>query len=169
MKTRQYLAILVLTCGATIASAQTIESRVTDCAGVTDSQQRLACFDALAIDLASGVKQAAQEHDPSTSSSVDPDTMSGSSGHSSDEKFGLEHKDERKGQAKELQARVSGIYKNTLGQMILMLDNGQIWQQKDTKTLIIDTGDPVLIERGFMSAFYLSARDKKRISVARVK
>lgn len=154
MKLQQCLVILVLACGAGVATAQTIENRLADCAGVEDEQQRLACFDDLVSSLRPAEGQVAPAAPPVTAST---------------EAFGLEHKNVNADRAGELQAKVTGIYKNSLGQMLLILDNGQIWQQKDSKTLIIHKDDLVLIERGFMSAFYLTAKDKKRIKVARVK
>jgi hypothetical protein len=170
MKQQRSLVALALTCIATVASAQGIEDRITGCAGVNDQQQRLACFDTLAMDVASGSGLVAQQHGlRSTDYPASPVARSGKSSQSSEDQFGLEHKDKNEGLADELRAQVTEIYKNKLGKMLLILDNGQIWRQKDTKTLIIHKGDSVLIERGFMSAFYLTANDKKRINVARVK
>lgn len=170
MKPQQCVAAFVLASITAVAPAQTIEERIADCAGESDHQQRLACFDLLARDVASGSGRVAREKDqPSSVSPAGSVTPPGSPGHSSVEKFGLEHKDKNGDLAEELQAQVMEIYKDALGKMLLILDNGQIWQQKDTRTLIIHKGDSVLIERGFMSAFYLTANKKKRIRVARIK
>ena len=170
MKQQQYLAALVLACITTATPAQTIEDRILGCAAESDQQQRLTCFDTLAADVASGAVNSAPEQDqPPTDSSPNPVARSDSPENSSDENFGLEHKVKNAEVADELQTQVAEIYKDGLGKMLLILDNGQIWQQKDSKTLIIKKGDSIFIERGFMSAFYLSANGKKRIRVARIK
>ena len=54
MKRQQCAMILVLTCIATAAAAQTTENRLAECASLNDPQQRLSCFDTLAEDVASG-------------------------------------------------------------------------------------------------------------------
>ena len=61
MKQQQFLVALVLACVATAAPAQTIETRVLGCAGVNTQEQRLACFDTLARDVAAGSAQAVEE------------------------------------------------------------------------------------------------------------
>ena len=167
MKRLQCLVTLALICSASTAFAQSIEDRIAACAKVSGSQHRLACFETLAADVAGQVEPEAD--DAMTGSPPYSTSGSESSSQSTEDKFGLEHKSKNEGLADELRAQVSEIYKDGLGKMLLILNNGQIWQQKDTKTLIIHKGDAVRIERGFMSAFYLTANDRKRISVARVK
>ena len=147
MKPRQYLALLVLTGAAVTAGAQSPEEGLADCAGVADQQLRLACFDKLAARYAPG---------PGVAVDTEPR-----------EQFGLEHKAPEP--VAELAARVTGIDKNALGKMVFTLDNGQAWQQKDSKRLVVQTGDEVRIERGALSAFYLSAGGNRRIQVARVR
>ena len=150
---QQFLAVLVLMGVTGVVLAGTVEQGLADCAGIDAEQQRLVCFDTLARDVATGPKPVTSEppEEPST------------------ETFGLEHKDPNLGGDSELRAIVTGINKTTLGKMMLTLDNGQVWQQKDSKTLLLREGDAVLIERGALSAFYLSADGNKRIAVARVK
>lgn len=150
---QQFLAVLVLMGVTGAVSAGTVEQGLADCAGVAGEQQRLACFDALARNVAVG---------PDPVAPASPDEPS-------TEQFGLEHKDPNLGGESELRAVVTGVKKTTLGKMTLTLDNGQVWQQKDSKTLLLHEGDTVLIERGALSAFYLSAGGNKRISVSRVK
>ena len=139
MESRHYLALLVLAHAATAVGAQPLEDRLVDCAGVEEEAQRLACYDNLAAPLRASDKDA----------------------------FGLEHKTPEP--VAEIEARVSAIGRDALGKMVFTLDNGQTWQQKDSKRLIVHEGDAVTIERGALSAFYLSAGDNKRISVSRIK
>jgi len=166
----QHLTALVFVFVASVASAQTIENSLAACAVVSDQQQRLECFDALARDVGAspGSRALGQSKTPSNSrENVAPPVTS--TDESSMALFGLEHKDPNAVGPSELSAVVSGIRKSALGRMTLTLDNGQVWQQKDDKTLILHEGDAVLIERGFMNAFYLSAGGNKRIAVARAR
>ena len=170
MKQQRCLVALVLIGIATVAHAQTTEERIVLCAKVIDQQQRLVCFENLARDVESGWQKVSREHAQEPAASLDtPLVHSELSDQSSKGDFGLEHKDGKEALSDKLQSHVVEIYKNSLGKMILTLDNGQIWQQMDTKSLIIHKGDLILIERGALSAFYLSAKGKKRIRVVRVR
>lgn len=150
---RKLLVIPLLVCAAGVAVAGSVEQELAGCTEMTGEQKRLACFDALAQDVAARSKAAA----------------SGEAGTPLTRTFGLEHKDPNAGGASELRAVVAGIKKSVLGRMVLTLDNGQVWQQNDSKTLLLHVGDDILIERGALSAFYLSSDGSKRISVSRIK
>lgn len=150
---KPYLVCVVSIVVAGGVSAGTVEQGLAGCAGIDGEQQRLACFDALARDVVTPAQGAT------------PPVADGPSTHA----FGLEHKDPNLGGTSELRATLSAVKKTALGRMVLILDNGQVWQQKDSKTLLLHEGDAVLIERGALSAFYLSADGNKRIAVARVK
>ena len=147
MKPGQYLPLLVLTGAAAAVGAKPLEEQLADCAGVADQQQRLACFEELAAEYAPGPGAAADSETP--------------------EQFGLEHKTPEP--VVEIAARVTSLGKNALGKIVFTLDNGQTWQQKDSKRLIVREGDEIRIERGALSAFYLSAGDNRRIQVARIR
>jgi hypothetical protein len=147
MKPGLYPALLVLTGAAATAGAQSPVDGLLECSGVTDQQQRLACFDKLAAEYAPGHGAPVAAQPP--------------------EQFGLEHKTPEP--VAGIAARVTGMDRNALGKMVFTLDNGQVWAQKDSKRLIVHVGDEVRIERGALSAFYLSAGDNRRIQVARIR
>ncbi len=166
---------LILAGIASVAAANTTEKRIADCAGINDNQQRLVCFDALARDLESQsdrlTKQQVQSQE-SPVSSAGPEASTESTAPldpSPSQKFGLEHKQSTSELPGNIQAIVTELKRNAYGQLILRLDNGQTWQQKDSKTIIIHKGDLVFIERGVLGAFYLKAGGRKLIKVARVK
>lgn len=144
MKLQSFMASIALAGMASAALAQDLEDRLLSCAGVAQQQERLACYDA----LSGAVNNRTGEAEPTG-------------------QFGLEHKTPE--QVPEIKARVARIDKDALGKMVFTLDNGQTWQQKDSKPLIVHQGDEVLIERGALSAFYLSAGDNRRIQVARIR
>lgn len=141
------LTIVVLTALAGLATAKTIEERLVDCTGLDDQQRRLACFDELAIDVSS----------------------TSASGNVPGQGFGLEHKDIKKDLPEAQQGIVREVRKNAYGAKVLILDSGQVWEQKDARKITIHSGDTVLIERGSMSAFYLTTKGDKRIRVARIR
>ena len=141
------LSVFVLAGLLGSVSAQTTEERLIGCANIADQEQRYTCFDDLANDVKSKVN----------------------SDKTSSQEFGLEHKEMTKGLAETQQAIVKKLTKNAYGAMVLTLENGQVWEQKDTRKMTIHHGDTVLIERGSMSAFYLTAQGNKRMRVARVR
>jgi hypothetical protein len=147
MKSGQYLAVLVLTGAAAAVGAQSPVDGLLECSAVVDQQQRLACFDKLAAEYAPGRGAPVAAQPP--------------------EQFGLEHKTPEP--VTGIAARVTRIDENALGKRVFTLDNGQVWAQKDSKRLIVHEGDEVMIERGALSAFYLSAGDNRRIQVARIR
>lgn len=68
----------------------------------------------------------------------------------------------------EITAKIVKLNKHS-GKATIWLDNGQVWQQKYSKSILIKEGDEVLIEKGsVMGGHRLEVRGR-RIDVKRVK
>ena len=65
-------------------------------------------------------------------------------------------------------ARVAGITRRANGQVVVRLDNDEVWEQSDEgPDLKIEVGDAVKIERGMLGAYWLSAHSSVAIKVRR--
>lgn len=70
----------------------------------------------------------------------------------------------------EITASVAKLSKTPHGKLKLVLDNGQRWDQKDTKLFRIKVGDTVIVKRGMLGSFYLvKPESNSRIKVKRAK
>jgi hypothetical protein len=116
------------------------------CAGIVAADQRLACYDALAEPKRSGPRTAPA--DAARPASSDSDAKS----------FGLS-----KSQLpatpegpKLINARVTQVTVDRLGNVRMLLDNGQSWTFNDPDALL-KPGDSVTIRRAALGSFLLTA------------
>ncbi|MDP4983158.1 MAG: hypothetical protein NWQ59_05680, partial [Pseudoalteromonas tunicata] len=84
--------------------------------------------------------------------------------------FGLEHKQASESEeAETLVAIVNTIKKAPRGELILTLDNNQVWRQLGTDGFRIKTGQTVVISRGAFNSFLLKLQGgNKTVRVKRV-
>lgn len=136
------------------------------CAAERDDARRLACFDA-------AVSQAKAQPAASQPPPVAAPTLL-----SKEEKFGLrgDLKQEKAKQApelaelKELQASVTKVAAKPYGELVLTLDNGQVWYEIQTNTGVrVKVGDPVVIKAGALNSFILVAPNGRSSKVSRVR
>ena len=71
----------------------------------------------------------------------------------------------------EITAKVANIMKRPYGEMVILLDNGQIWEQKHRDSRFrLDIGDDVTIAEGLISGYRLSGGNRNNsIQVERLK
>ena len=70
----------------------------------------------------------------------------------------------------EITAIISQLGETARGKLLITLDNGTQWQQKDSQPMQLDTGMEVTIESGFLGAFFLSHDGvNRRIKVKRIR
>ncbi|MBR9791850.1 MAG: hypothetical protein GYB58_08895 [Gammaproteobacteria bacterium] len=70
----------------------------------------------------------------------------------------------------ELTATISQLSETARGKLLITLDNGTQWQQKDSQPMQLDPGMEVTIESGFLGAFFLSHDGvNRRIKVKRIR
>ena len=135
------------------ALAQSAPTTFEECAGVPDEVERLACYDEVASakvpDTVAAMKRAQEQQQ------VD--------------QFGLTTPGP--GQAlDDLNISFVSVRKNALGKVVLTTEDGQVWQQADTKKVFYPKQISGRIRKGMMGAYFFTPDNKDRpIKVKRVK
>ncbi len=166
------------------AEAESLPASVRSCAGETDPNRRLACFDrevahfTQTLPPADNRRDASAEccanagtretHDDSKSSAV-PDSVA-------EDRFGLGDdpgKTKNGSTPKEtrrLTAHVVSI-EHWQGEIVVHLDNGQVWEQvqEASADMNLRPGDAITIDKGVLGAFWLGGRSEGVIKVKRRK
>lgn len=130
------LAAALLTAAAlqpALAADDDLSKRIAACTREQDDARRLACFDRAATpEEAFGVhgSELARNRDDSGATTQES--------------------------AKRVTANVTGIEKRTRGELVVTLDNGQIWAQKEVGAYFpIKVGDPATILAGSLGSYRL--------------
>ncbi|MEO2281972.1 hypothetical protein [Pseudoalteromonas pernae] len=86
----------------------------------------------------------------------------------SNSEFGLEHKKTVENAAQDLVAGVTKVSEAPYGELIITLDNGQVWRQIGTESFNLSKNDEVVISRAMFNSFLLKkAGTNKTIRVKR--
>ncbi len=76
--------------------------------------------------------------------------------------FGLEHKEIVKEQEDEIRVTVTKAEKAPHGELVITMDNGQIWRQIGSERFRLKEGDKVVISRGMFNSFLLKLEGQNR-------
>jgi hypothetical protein len=173
-------------CGSA-AAAEKLPAGMRACMSESDATRRLACFDRESARLTQESAPVARNPDPpatavpaaaaTTAKSTPAPTAAASSG---EDKFGyrgtiaraeLDKKEEEDKQFEQLTAKVTDVARQPRGELILTLDNGQIWQQKPgDHAMKVKAGDEVTIRRASLGSFLLTSEAVKgSMRVTRIK
>jgi FtsZ-interacting cell division protein YlmF len=148
--------------------ANTLFDKLSDCSKNNDDLQRLTCFDEVVTkEKNSQTKQHIEQHQAplqvATTKQVDHTNQRQS-------EFGQEDKQRAKNSIKQIQATIISIKKAPHGELIITLDNGQVWRQTDSIRIKLRKGDSVNIERRAMGSFFIgTANANKTMRAKRVK
>jgi hypothetical protein len=154
------------------AFAQSLPPGVAACASEKDSLARLVCFDReVAKYTQPSARVAPTPAAPTVATPPAPPvaiTPPSSASPTADD-FGVSGELARKRAAakgdeaqavKELRAAVTKITSKPFGELVLELDNGQVWEQNEKKsTFVIKVGDTVVIKPAKFGSFMLSTQD----------
>jgi hypothetical protein len=196
---RQFLSALALTlAGAGVAPVQgstpdPLTAQLKHCASLTDASARLACYDALAGPSASNqvtspppvgsssaatarvapssVAAATAAPPPAPSNGI---AASGTPPAPSDTEFGvhngpLEAKRITPQREKHLLAIVSAVSNRPRGELVVTLDNGQVWVQLEPTNYPLKAGDHVEIDVGALGSYILwSPSNRRATKVTRI-
>ena len=157
------ISCLFLTQSAT-AEESALTNRLQDCSQIEQDQARLTCFDGLtaSIDLAVVVSSNAIISGPMKPSAADIDAFGKEQLQKSAEELAQE--------VNHITLTVSKLAKSVRGQWKITFVNGQKWQQNDSTSFRIKTGDRVVLSKGALGAVYLKKEHThKRINVKRLK
>jgi hypothetical protein len=143
------------------------------CMTESDASRRLACFDQEMARLTSTVKSE-KATAPVPSAAANGATTAPPS-LSEEERFGLSDEQARKkeqvaepAKLDRLDATVTALSKGPEGQLIVTLDNGQVWIQKAAETFVVKVGDTVTIKTTFIGSYFMT-RGGSSTRVNRVK
>ena len=177
------------------AAADALPPSLRACMKETDSARRLACFDRESALLAGDGAPVARQGDPAPARPAPTATSApvaapvaapaaaataAATGQAAQDKFGyrgnmaraeLDKKKEAEQEFEALTAKVAEVTTLAHGELLLTLDNGQMWQQKTSdRALRVKTGDQVTIKRGVLNSFLLTSdATKGSMRVQRVK
>jgi hypothetical protein len=154
-------------------AAQNTSDALVASAGETDDARRLHCFDAVVADLprAPATPAAAVAAPPSAPQPAAPPPTPASSV-SREEKFGArgDLDPEKREELKEISGKVTEVGTRPHGEIVVTLDNGQVWAERSASRKIkVKVGDTVRIESGALGSFVLIAPNGRSSKVARVR
>ncbi|WP_462156734.1 hypothetical protein [Pseudoalteromonas sp. GB56] len=140
-----------------VASEGINEQALKACSFIENDFRRLMCYDNV---VAGKPIDAAREK--VTTSNAPAAAAAGASAATvatqsakSKEEFGLEHKIKAEEEAKDLVAGVTKISEAPYGELIITLDNGQVWRQIGTESFKLSKNDEVVISRAMFNSFLL--------------
>jgi hypothetical protein len=154
------------------------------CAGVSDDRARLACYDGIFSKPAAADRDSAPAVPASgaaraeTAVSSTPAAATAAAASSPQDDFGLSDTAKRARdpeKAKELipqsmSEKVASVGRRPTGELVVTLDNGQVWVQIETTTMArISAGDTVTIRKAALGSYQLVSPNKVTVRVRRVK
>lgn len=142
--------LLILLCSSPLLHAQsTLASQLEQCRTEQNALKRLVCYDEINTRTAgSPAPQAAERARAVTNPPED--------------NFGKEHRQVAADPVDQLYATVSDISFSPRKELIITLDNGQIWRQSGSGQFPLQTGERIYIKRGLLGAFYLGKDGSNR-------
>lgn len=140
------------------AAERTTEAMLA-CGDESDDAQRLRCFDAVVANLRKA---------PSPAAAPQPATPAPTP----EQKFGArgDIKPDRHEVLNEISATVTALGTKPHGELIVTLDNGQVWAEIAANSRIkLKTGDTVKIERGALGSYSLVTPNGRSSKVSRIR
>ena len=143
------------------------------CANEPDDPRRLRCFDAVVAGLrtapaAPHASAAAAPSAPTPVAAPEPPAPAASA----EERFGArgDLKRETHGELSEIAATVTAVSTKPYGQLVVTLDNEQVWGEIATGSkLKLKPGDTVKIERGALGSYVLITANGRSSKVSRIR
>ena len=86
------------------------------------------------------------------------------------ENFGKENIQRSENLVEQISAKVIEIQKAPYGELIITIEGGQVWRQKNRARFKLSEGEVITIERGALGSFFIGKEDtNRRIRVKRMK
>ncbi len=176
-------------------AAEALPPTLRVCMSESDAARRLACFDRESARLVKDNAPTARKSDPrvaapaataavpaatAPAAATPAPAATAPASSSPQDKFGYrgniaraeidKQSEQERSQAEVLSAKVTELSTLAHGEVLLTLDNGQVWQQKrGDRGMRIKVGDDVTIRRATLGSFLLTAKAKGSMRVSRVK
>lgn len=173
------------------AADDSIESRIDACRAEPDDAARLSCYDRAAEALKPPVVVAepqatapiaASQPDPAPEPASAPDPAPAPAPAAAPEapvdpvaQFGMNpelasQQETEKVELTEIRAVAVEVTKRTRGELVVTLDNGQVWTEKDAESYFrIKVGDTVIIKKISMGGYRMVGRGNRASAVRRIK
>lgn len=156
------LIFLLATCGHSLAENTMMEA-LQQCATVSDDSRRLSCFDdVMSLHLPGSDRDTAGAAVP-VRTEAEPGVPAEKVTAAGDEIFGKEHWIENDDKLASIESRVDSVSRSSQGHLVVTLENGQVWKQRNVKRFQVREGDTVMIERGSFNSFFLKVKDESRL------
>jgi hypothetical protein len=137
------------------ATERALTERLAACVRERDDALRLACFDRETAQLSASSDGASVATEKSGASAAASDF--GLSGSEVARKRGPVREENAPPEVKRVDATVTAIARQPRGEIVLTLDNGQVWVQKTaTSWFPIEVGDQITITAGALGSYRLS-------------
>ncbi len=190
------LAISALPAVHAAAGDSAMPHSILHCAGLPDDAQRLACFDGAVAGL-SLAPESMPESMPESTGEMTPEAMPGAAaattaataaapteaglaaadqaetdaaaGQKSVDEFGLTPRRDERTELRELALTVADVRKRPYGELVVTMENGQVWTEK--QAILghrVKKGDTVIIRKGSIGGFVMITGSKRSSSVKRV-
>jgi hypothetical protein len=82
-------------------------------------------------------------------------------------KFGDENKQRSEDLIQQIRATIVEVQKAPRGELVLTLDNGQVWRQSDSARLRLRKGQVVVIKRAALGSFFIGKKNTNRLMRAK--
>lgn len=146
------LAVMAISPLALSHSESNFKGEFAKCVQVKADKKRLACFDKVALKKVSST--FAQSKERATTIQNEKAELEAAQAVANFSKEDLKRTAKEKG-PESITAVVSSVKKLVRGQLVVYLENGQKWQQKDSGKIKLKAGDNIRLRKGSMGAVYL--------------
>ena len=146
------------------AYAQEPSAALRACAAEKDDARRLACYDKEVARTPPPRQSATAVVESETPAPTQPDDKFGYRGTIAREELDRQAADEG---ANRLEATIAKISSRPLGQLVITLDNGQVWSQKMAESIRVKVGDRIVIKKAAFGSFLLVAPNNSATRVTR--
>jgi hypothetical protein len=159
---------LLLILVSPVGIANTLLDELLLCAKSNENLQRLACYDTV---INKNINSHPEKHKVQQQASLQVATTEQvDNAKQQQAEFGQENQPDSKDIISQIQATVIKTKKAPRGELIISLDNGQVWRQTDSTHLKLRKDNLVIIERGALGSFFIGKENSnKRIRAKRVK
>jgi hypothetical protein len=168
--------------GISTAFGQGVLESLVDCSTQKNDSARLACFDREVAKLAPLARSVAPAQVSPASVPPSPPVVATTPAQAAptpSDDFGVsgnlarqraETKKEADSGPRELHATITGVKAKPYGELVMELDNGQVWEQPEKKnTFLIRTGEKVVITKHALGSYFLTADSGATTRVRRIR
>lgn len=166
---RTVLAAAVLAPLPTVKAAERVDAdRIAACASERDEARRLACYDEAVAASKTAERELPAQSAPAAEAITESDFGVSGSAVARQRRSEQENAEDRE-KIKSITAVVTEVSSQARGELVITLDNGQIWMQKKSERYFpVKLGDKVTINAGMLGSYRMT-NGNRITQVTRVK